>query len=276
MSAEFPQPIELDDQALTDRALAQRIGRAVADQHPGLQISECIVRLPDEQATAVLSLRHAAGDVDLGVSIQPGVDTERAAKLTAMRHYTDRWQERLAGALRQVEVTNANGDTMGLEQGFTAVIDLMKKVRGTPKKFMLVGNGGSASIASHMAEDFTKNSKVRAVTFNDAALLTCLANDCGYWNVFLECVRHYGLPGDVLIAISSSGKSANITAAVAEANAGGIVPITFSGFAPDNTLRAMGQINFYVPSHQYGFVETAHAALLHSILDIFNGWVGQA
>lgn len=273
MTAEFPQPVELDDQAMTDRALAQRLGRAIADQHPGLQVSESITD------TAIsFRIAHPAIDWQLDIAREDG-DTattlEIGVKQRAMCFYAHGWRDGLMSALNSVEVTNANGDTMSLEQGFTAVIELMKKVRGTPKKFMLVGNGGSAAIASHMAEDFTKNGKVRAVTFNDAALLTCFANDYGYWNVFLECVRQYGLPGDVLIAISSSGKSASITAAVAEAGAGGIVPITFSGFAPDNTLRAMGQINFYVPSHQYGFVETAHAALLHSILDIFNGWVGQ-
>lgn len=274
MTAEFPQPVELDDRGVTDRALAQRLGRAVADQHPGLQISEHC-----DETRFRFEIDHPAHKwTDAGYRFQGAAagELEKAAKLSAMGHYTELWLDNLSRALKSTVVTNANGDAMSLEQGFTAVIELMKKVRGTPKKFMLVGNGGSASIASHMAEDFTKNGKVRAVTFNDAALLTCLANDCGYWNVFLECVRHYGLPGDVLIAISSSGKSASITAAVAEANAGGIVPVTFSGFAPDNTLRAMGQINFYVPSHQYGFVETAHAALLHSILDIFNGWVGQS
>ena len=131
---------------------------------------------------------------------------------------------------------------------------------------MLVGNGGSAAIASHIAVDLSKNAGIRATAFNDASALTCLANDYGYEDVFRKQVLYHGARGDVLVAISSSGKSPNILRAAETAN--NIMPVfTFSGFEADNPLRQMGDLNFYVPSNSYGLVETAHQLLLHYVVD---------
>jgi D-sedoheptulose 7-phosphate isomerase len=138
-------------------------------------------------------------------------------------------------------------------------------------KVMLVGNGGSAAIASHTAIDLVKNCGVRAMAFNDVSALTCLANDIGYEHVFAEQVRAHGFKGDTLVAISSSGKSANILKAVEQAHKRGIFVVTFSGFRPDNPLRASGQVNFYVPSMSYGHVELAHGIMLHAVTDAILG-----
>ena len=136
----------------------------------------------------------------------------------------------------------------------------------------MIGNGGSAGIAGHMAIDFAKNGGVRSVTFNDASSLTCLGNDLGYDQVFAKQVEMQGLPGDILIAISSSGRSANILRAAEQAAAGKCAVVTLTGFTADNPLRAMGAVNFYAPSQVYGFVETAHQMVLHAILDSAMGW----
>lgn len=133
-------------------------------------------------------------------------------------------------------------------------------------KLMFVGNGGSAAIASHQAIDWTKNGGYRAICFNDAAALSCLANDLGVAQMFAMPVRKFARAGDVLFAISSSGKSDNILEAVKAALFADAKVITFSGFARDNPLRAMGDLNFYVPSDDYGVVECAHLALIHSML----------
>jgi D-sedoheptulose 7-phosphate isomerase len=77
------------------------------------------------------------------------------------------------------------------------------------------------------------------------------------------------VPGDMLIAISSSGQSVNILKAAEVARAHGMKIATFSGFQPDNLLRGRGDTNFYVNSNQYGFVEVAHHALIQAILDIY-------
>ena len=137
---------------------------------------------------------------------------------------------------------------------------------------MFIGNGGSSGIASHLAIDFTKNGKLRSMAFNDAAALTCLGNDLGYEDVFAKQLEFHAWPGDLLIAISSSGRSPNILKAVSMARACNCQIVTYSGFSEDNDLRKTGDINFYVDSREYGFVEVSHVALCHAILDIDMGW----
>lgn len=135
-------------------------------------------------------------------------------------------------------------------------------------KIIFIGNGGSAAIASHMAEDYSKNGNLRSITFNDAALLTCYANDFGYENVFSEAIKTYADEGDILVAISSSGKSINILNACKAAKELGLYVVTLSGFSDVNPLRQLGDLNFYVSAYQYGFVEISHLAILHAALDV--------
>jgi D-sedoheptulose 7-phosphate isomerase len=98
-------------------------------------------------------------------------------------------------------------------------------------------------------------------------LLTALANDNGYENAFQRLVDLWADPGDVLVAISSSGRSANILNACAAARVRGASLITFSGFGADNPLRTHGDLNFYVANASYGPVESAHAVLAHHLTD---------
>lgn len=168
----------------------------------------------------------------------------------------------------QVIVTDAEGKEMPLEEGFSRFIELARSCRQFGRKMMFVGNGGSASIASHMAIDWSKNGGVPALAFNDAPSLTCLANDLGFSGVFAHHVTMLGCAGDLLVAISSSGNSENILDAVAAAGSAGVTAVTFSGFAPLNKLRALGAVNFYVPAMDYGSVEVTHLALLHAMLDM--------
>ena len=115
--------------------------------------------------------------------------------------------------------------------------------------------------------DFWKNGGVRAIAFNDSSLLTCISNDYGYEHVFEKPVEMFVDPSDVLIAISSSGKSANILKAVEVAKSKGCFIITLSGFEANNPLRQQGHLNFYVPSKAYGFVEISHLIICHLFAD---------
>jgi D-sedoheptulose 7-phosphate isomerase len=133
---------------------------------------------------------------------------------------------------------------------------------------MFIGNGGSAGIASHMAIDFSKNGRMPAMAFNDGAALTCLANDFGYEEVFARQMHFHARRGDLLVAISSSGRSQSILRAVDAAREIGCSVITMSGFEPTNPLRAMGEVNFYVARSEYGIVEVAHTALIHAVVDL--------
>lgn len=174
--------------------------------------------------------------------------------------------EQLSAAYNNYQVTNY--DNYNMLDGVECVCSHFKNAGHKGHKVILVGNGGSASIASHMAIDLSKNSRVPAIALNDASALTCLANDYGYDQVFAKQIQYQGRPGDILVAISSSGNSANILCAVEAARkVRGILVFTFSGFAPSNHLRNRGEINFYVPSSQYGFVELTHQIILHQIVD---------
>ena len=129
----------------------------------------------------------------------------------------------------------------------------------------LIGNGGSAAVASHISNDMVK-SGWDAVALTDPAVMSCMANDYGWENVYREQVKRHGLKDDVLIAISSSGMSGNIINAVAFAKGKNMKVITCSGFDADNALRSMGDYNIWVPSSNYGVVEICHLSILHSLV----------
>src|SRR5215469_7099210 len=189
-----------------------------------------------------------------------------------MQELLDRWIGSLAGAMRAAEVTDRASKPLTLEAGCEWVRKAAHEAHDAGNKIIFVGNGGSAGLASHLAIDFSKNGGLRSLAFNDASALTCLGNDLGYENVFAKQLEFHARAGDLLIAISSSGKSANILAAVAAARTAKVGVVTFSGFGRDNALRLAGDLNFYVRSGEYGFVEVAHLSLCHAILDLDMGW----
>jgi D-sedoheptulose 7-phosphate isomerase len=103
------------------------------------------------------------------------------------------------------------GKEFDLYEGFEKTIDLIvQQCVRNKAKIMFIGNGGSAAIASHQAMDFFNNCNIKTASFNDPSLLTCMANDYGYSEVFARPISVLGEKGDILAAISSSGKSLNI------------------------------------------------------------------
>jgi D-sedoheptulose 7-phosphate isomerase len=169
-------------------------------------------------------------------------------------------------------IVDRAGQRVDLDHAIRRMGQEMRATHDGGNKLMFVGNGGSAGICSHMAIDYSKNGGMRATAFNDGAALTCLANDLGYEQVFAKQIDLHARPGDVLIAISSSGRSANILNAADMARRRDCVIYTFSGFNPDNPLRSMGDLNIFIASHEYGFVEVGHLMLLHAVLDLQMGW----
>lgn len=171
-------------------------------------------------------------------------------------------------SLRQIaDVTTRNGKPIALEEGLGLALGRFEKACLSGRKIMFVGNGGSAAIASHMAVDYTKAGGLRALAFNDSSFLTCFGNDLGYENVFAEPIRHFAQKGDIVVAISSAGRSPNILRGAVAGRKAGCGVITLSGFAANNPLRKLGDLNLYVSSDSYGIVEVSHLSLLHSILD---------
>jgi D-sedoheptulose 7-phosphate isomerase len=171
--------------------------------------------------------------------------------------------------------TDRDGHSLSLESVVGWTIETARGAHAAGNKLVFIGNGGSASIASHMAIDYAKNG-LRSLAFNDAPALTCLGNDFGYEQVFVKQIEFHGREGDLLVAISSSGASENILNGVAAARTAGLRILTLSGFRPDNPLRRLGDRNLYVSSAEYGFVELTHLALCHAILDVACGWTPQS
>ena len=153
---------------------------------------------------------------------------------------------------------------------FNKSVELIKLCKKNNGKIIVVGNGGSASISSHIAVDFTKACGLRSITFNEPNLITCFANDYGYENWVSEALKAYSDPHDLVILISSSGKSKNILNAADYCVEVGLRLITFSGFSSNNFLKNKGLINFWVDSNSYNFVEMAHHVWLVSIVDYFS------
>ncbi len=151
------------------------------------------------------------------------------------------------------------------EDDLTKLENLILETYKAGNKLIFVGNGGSNAIASHMAEDYSKGAGIRAVAFSDSSLLTCLANDYGFDNMFSKAIEIYSDKGDLLIAISSSGKSKNILNAVNTANKKEVNTVTLSGFSESNLLKRLGKLNIYVNSYSYRVVELTHEYLLHSV-----------
>ena len=152
-----------------------------------------------------------------------------------------------------------------------AAVKVLRETKRAKGKVMLAGNGGSASIASHIAVDLTKTCELRAVSFNVPELITCFGNDFGYERWVEKAVDYYADPKDLVVLISSSGKSPNILNAARTAKRSGMKLVTFSGFRRDNPLRKMGDLNFWVDSSAYNVVEMTHSVWLGAILDSYVG-----
>ncbi|MCG8562837.1 MAG: SIS domain-containing protein [Hyphomicrobiales bacterium] len=182
------------------------------------------------------------------------------------------YMETLQQVVECASITDKAGEPVPLEKAVRSMGQDMRATNDRGNQIFFVGNGGSAGICSHMATDYSKNGGMRASALNDGAVLTCLGNDYGYEHVFEKQIEWHARSGDLLVAISSSGRSANILNAAKAALACDCTVFTLSGFDADNPLRGLGDLNIHLANHEYGFVEVGHLALLHIVLDIQMGW----
>ena len=148
-------------------------------------------------------------------------------------------------------------------------VAMIKNVKKNNGKVYIVGNGGSASIASHVSVDLAKVCKIPSATFNNSNLITCFANDFGYENWVKEAIKSYSNNNDLFILLSSSGKSPNIVNAGKYCKQNNLDLITFSGFKKNNSLSQCGKVNFHVLSENYNYIEMTHHIILLAIADIF-------
>ena len=168
------------------------------------------------------------------------------------------------------EITGKDGTSLGVELGISATLRMLTQMRKNLGSIYVIGNGGSAGVASHAVIDLVNVARLRAFTLHEPALLTCMANDYGYEQAFARMLAQIAKPGDALIAISSSGNSGNIRNAATQMTDSGGTVITLSGFAGDNPLRSLGDINIWLDSNDYGLVEIGHQFILHNMSDRFG------
>jgi D-sedoheptulose 7-phosphate isomerase len=187
-----------------------------------------------------------------------------------MKEIINRYLEEIVNNLSGIIATNSENQKIDFNQAIEDAIKLINRCSDLGKKIMFIGNGASAAISSHMATDFWKNGGVKAIAFNDSSLLTCISNDYGYQLVFEKPIEMFAEKGDILIAVSSSGRSINILHGTKKAIEKKCKVITLSGFRSNNPLRKLGNVNFYVPSKCYGHVEIIHQSICHCILDILT------
>ena len=158
-------------------------------------------------------------------------------------------------------------DISSLEKISKTLISTSKK----KKKIIVLGNGGSAAIASHVSVDLTKNAGIKSINFNESDLITCFSNDFGYKKVFSKSLEFYADNGDVVIIVSSSGRSENILEAALYCKKNKLKLFTFTGFSKSNPLSKLGDINLWVNSRAYNIIENVHQIWLLSIVDNIIG-----
>jgi D-sedoheptulose 7-phosphate isomerase len=157
-----------------------------------------------------------------------------------------------------------------LEKIENSKLDKLKELVLNNKGMVLIlGNGGSNAISSHIAEDYTKALGIISTSFSDGPRLTCYANDYGYENSFKQFVKEFSNHESLVILISSSGNSKNIINCAEYCQTNKIKYIILTGFNHNNKLREYSkeaEIDFWIDSKNYGIVECAHEIILHSII----------
>ena len=165
--------------------------------------------------------------------------------------------------VEKAEFSDHEGNALNYEKGIQKNLGMLESLRGRGGNLFLVGNGGSAGVVSHILTDFINVNKLNARTLHESSLLSCMSNDYGYENSFSEPLSTLAREKDLLIAVSSSGRSLNIRNAVKSVKKAGGEAITLSGFGEDNQLRSMGDLNVWLDSTSYGLVEIGHLFYLH-------------
>jgi D-sedoheptulose 7-phosphate isomerase len=182
-----------------------------------------------------------------------------------MRDAAARHIERLENAL--AALSSENLEALG---------EVLFRAYRNNKQVFTVGNGGSSSTASHIAADLAKNTigpnmrRFRITSLNEnAAIVTALANDLGYENVFVEQLVNLIGAGDVLVGVSASGNSENVLKAMRYAQAQSAEVVGLLGFSGGEAAE-LADVAVVVPSDDYGVVEDVHLIINHILVDHFK------
>ena len=138
-------------------------------------------------------------------------------------------------------------------------------------RLIFVGNGASASLASHASTDFTKQAKIKSIAFNDHNLVTALANDYSYENWVSSALEYYCNKNDAVIFISVSGNSPNLVNGLKFAKSNNIKTFSLTGASKSNYLNQNSDYSIWVDSKAYNIVESVHTILITLIIDLIVG-----
>tara|TARA_Y100000310_G_scaffold340329_1_gene435702 strand:+ start:830 stop:1330 length:501 start_codon:yes stop_codon:yes gene_type:complete len=157
-----------------------------------------------------------------------------------------------------------------LEKISTEQINHLKQSIHKHKQVIIIGNGGSNAIASHISQDYTKKLKLKAFTFSDPSRLTCYINDYGMEFAYCQFLKEFCDNETLVILISSSGNSQNIVNCLKYCSENEIEYILLTGFDSNNVCREQFKENavleYWVDSKDYGVVECAHQIFLHLVV----------
>jgi D-sedoheptulose 7-phosphate isomerase len=180
--------------------------------------------------------------------------------MTMLREFTDSYFQGLNTCYAEVS-----------REKLERIVDILLDAYRHGRKFFILGNGGSATTATHMACDFGKGTvlpgkpRLRVVSLSDnMALITAWANDASYEVVFKEQLANLLEPGDVVLGISASGNSPNVLRAMEYAKQHGAVTLGFVGFG-GGKLKDLVDVDITVSSRNYGQVEDLHLTLNHIV-----------
>jgi D-sedoheptulose 7-phosphate isomerase len=162
--------------------------------------------------------------------------------------------ENIISSLQKIE----KNDILSLEQ-----------LVNSSKQVIIIGNGGSNAVASHISQDYTKKLKIKSFTFSDASRLTCYINDYGMEEAYRQFLKEFSDKETLVILISSSGNSKNILNCLEFCEEKGMRTVLLTGFDPENPCRKLYKnkvnLEYWVDSADYGVVECTHQIFLHSI-----------
>jgi D-sedoheptulose 7-phosphate isomerase len=172
---------------------------------------------------------------------------------------------------RSCETLSRAADDLNLRANINEIAEAITAAFRGGHKLLIAGNGGSAADAQHIAGEFLsrlnfdRNPLPAIALTTDSSVLTAIGNDYGFESTFERQVRGLGRPGDVFIAISTSGRSPNVIAALKAAREGGLITIGFTGSAASGLMRPLCDHCLAVPTDETPLIQQIHIVVAHSI-----------
>ena len=155
--------------------------------------------------------------------------------------------------------------TAHMEEEFTKYQEQFTK----HKRIIVLGNGGSNAVASHISQDYMKFHNKKVSIFSDPSMLTMMVNDYGYENAYAKFLQYYAESDTLVVLMSSGGESLNILKALKWCEVEKLNYGVLTGFRPENTIRQSAhnaKWNYHIDSKSYGVVECCHQIFLHGVV----------